>query len=106
MSTTVINDRQTSAEIVLSVQNVTKKIGKRLIIKGISFDVRAGEIFSFLGPNGSGKTTTIRMLVDLIRPTSGHIYVCGHDVHAEHDAALTNVGCIVENPELYGYMTG
>lgn len=94
------------AEVVLSVRNVTKQIGNRLIIKGISFDVRAGEIFGFLGPNGSGKTTTIRMLVDLIRPTSGSILVCGRDVHREHDEALLHVGCIVENPELYGYMTG
>ncbi|CAG7648735.1 ABC transporter ATP-binding protein [Paenibacillus allorhizosphaerae] len=94
------------AEIVLSVQNVKKQIGKRLIIKGISFDVKAGEIFGFLGPNGSGKTTTIRMLVDLIRPTEGSIAICGYDVQKEHDEALQYVGCIVENPELYPYLSG
>ncbi|UUZ94484.1 ABC transporter ATP-binding protein [Paenibacillus sp. P25] len=93
-------------DIVLSVNNVKKRIGKRLIIKGISFDVRAGEIFGFLGPNGSGKTTTIRMLVDLIKPTEGTIRICGHDVHKEHNEALQHVGCIVENPELYPYLSG
>lgn len=95
-----------SSEIVLSVQAVTKKIKGRPIIRGISFDVRAGEIFGFLGPNGSGKTTTIRMLVDLIRPTSGEIYICGHHVQREPEDALSHVGCIVENPEMYSYLTG
>lgn len=94
------------ADIVLAVDNVKKTIGKRLIIKGISFDVRAGEIFGFLGPNGSGKTTTIRMLVDLIKPTEGSIRICGYDVHKEHNEALQYVGCIVENPELYSYLSG
>ncbi len=94
------------ADIVLAVDNVKKKIGKRMIIKGISFDVRAGEIFGFLGPNGSGKTTTIRMLVDLIKPTEGSIRICGYDVHKEHNEALQYVGCIVENPELYSYLSG
>jgi len=93
-------------EIVLSVQNITKNIRRRPIIRGISFDVRAGEIFGFLGPNGSGKTTTIRMLVDLIRPTAGDIYVCGYHVRREPEQALRHVGCIVENPEMYSFMTG
>ncbi len=91
---------------VLSVKDVKKKIGKKLIIKGVSFTVNEGEIFGFLGPNGSGKTTTIRMLVDLIKPTSGAIEICGYDVQYQHNQALRYVGCIVENPELYSYMTG
>ncbi|CAH1196956.1 Linearmycin resistance ATP-binding protein LnrL [Paenibacillus allorhizoplanae] len=93
-------------KIVLSVNNLKKSIKNKEIIKGISFDVYAGEIFGFLGPNGSGKTTTIRMLVDLIRPTEGTIQICGFDVHKEHDEAMRKVGCIVENPELYSYLTG
>lgn len=93
-------------ETVLSVKNLKKKIKNKEIIKGISFDVYAGEIFGFLGPNGSGKTTTIRMLVDLIRPTEGTIHICGFDVRKEHNQAMRQVGCIVENPELYSYLTG
>jgi ABC-2 type transport system ATP-binding protein len=92
--------------IVLSVQNIKKKIKDKWIIKGISFEVRAGEVFGFLGPNGSGKTTTIRMLVDLIKPTEGSISICGISVAKKPDEALQYVGCIVENPELYAYLTG
>ncbi|MFE5317232.1 ABC transporter ATP-binding protein [Paenibacillus sp. NPDC056579] len=93
-------------EVVLSVHNVKKTIKKKEIIKGISFEVYAGEIFGFLGPNGSGKTTTIRMLVDLIAPTEGTITICGYDVHKQHNEAMQYVGCIVENPELYSYLSG
>ncbi len=96
----------TEAEIVLSVKNVKKKISGKMIIHDVSFDVKAGEIFGFLGPNGSGKTTTIRMLVDLIKPTEGEIKICGHNVQRDPEEALQHIGCIVENPEVYSYMTG
>ncbi|MFD2612102.1 ABC transporter ATP-binding protein [Paenibacillus gansuensis] len=91
---------------VLSVRNVKKRIAGKTIIKGISFDVKAGEIFGFLGPNGSGKTTTIRMLVDLIKPTEGAVEICGFNVQKHPEQALKYVGCIVENPEMYPYLTG
>lgn len=100
------DDASDPSSVVLAVRNVKKKIKNRWIIKGVSFDVRAGEIFGFLGPNGAGKTTTIRMLVNLIRPTEGTITLCGHDVQREHNEALRYVGCIVENPELYPYLSG
>ncbi|MGG3943925.1 ABC transporter ATP-binding protein [Peribacillus psychrosaccharolyticus] len=90
----------------LSVQNLKKKIGKRQIIKGISFELQAGEVFGFLGPNGAGKTTTIRMLVGLIKPTSGSMVVCGYNVRTHFTKAMEKIGCIVENPELYPYLTG
>ncbi|WIM38714.1 ABC transporter ATP-binding protein [Paenibacillus sp. PK4536] len=93
-------------EIVLSVQHVKKKIGKKWIIKDVTFEVKAGEIFGFLGPNGAGKTTTIRMLVNLIRPTEGTINICGYDVTKQPEKALAYVGSIVENPEMYPYLTG
>jgi ABC-2 type transport system ATP-binding protein len=101
-----MNKSAQDGDIVLSVQNLHKKIGRKEIIRDVSFDVRAGEIFGFLGPNGSGKTTTIRMLVDLIKPTSGKVLICGEDVNRHPERALRHVGCIVENPELYSFMTG
>jgi ABC-2 type transport system ATP-binding protein len=95
-----------STEAVLSVNGVRKRIGRKWIIDDVSFDVRKGEIFGFLGPNGAGKTTTIRMLVDLIRPTEGTITVCGYNVNRDPEKALQYVGSIVENPEVYTYLTG
>ncbi|RAW18315.1 ABC transporter ATP-binding protein [Paenibacillus taichungensis] len=97
---------QEQTDSVLSVQHLKKKIGRKWIIKDVTFDVKPGEIFGFLGPNGAGKTTTIRMLVDLIKPTEGKIQVCGYDVNCDPERALKYVGSIVENPEVYTYLTG
>ena len=91
---------------VLEVKGLKKRLGKREIIKGINFSVKDGEIFGFLGPNGAGKTTTIRMLVGLIAPNEGEIKICGKDVQKEKEEALKNVGAVVENPELYKYLSG
>ncbi|KWX79678.1 ABC transporter ATP-binding protein [Paenibacillus riograndensis] len=95
-----------SGTVVLSVESVRKKIGRKWIIDDVTFDVREGEVFGFLGPNGAGKTTTIRMLVDLIRPSEGEITVCGYNVNRQPEKALQYVGSIVENPEVYTYLTG
>jgi ABC-2 type transport system ATP-binding protein len=91
---------------VLKVANITKKIKKTQIIKGVSFDIKKGEILGFLGPNGSGKTTTLRMIVGLSKPTSGEIEICGHSIKKDYVNAMTNVGCIIEGPDLYDYMSG
>ncbi len=91
---------------VVVATNLTKVIGKRTIVDGVSFTLNPGEVFGFLGPNGAGKTTTIRMLVGLIKPTAGSVTICGFDVRRDFEKALSNVGCIVENPDLYRFMTG
>ena len=90
----------------LVAASLTKVIGARTIVDNVSFELRPGEVFGFLGPNGAGKTTTIRMLVGLIRPTSGRVTMCGYDVRRDFEAAMRCVGCIVENPDLYRFMTG
>jgi len=90
----------------LVAAHLTKVIGERTIVDDVSFELRRGEVFGFLGPNGAGKTTTIRMLVGLIKPTSGRVTICGHDVRRDFEAALRCVGCIVETPDLYRFMTG
>lgn len=91
---------------VLEVKDIYKNIGKRNIINGINFTIKEGEIFGFLGPNGAGKTTTVRMLVGLIAPIKGTIKIMGKDIQKERIAALKNVGCIVENPDMYNELTG
>ena len=90
----------------LLARNLTKRIGDRTIVDDVSFELRPGEVFGFLGPNGAGKTTTIRMLVGLIRPTRGTVTVCGFDLRRDFERALRCIGCIVENPDLYRFMSG
>lgn len=91
---------------MLSVSGLQKRIRGKLIVKDVSFDIQAGQIFGFLGPNGAGKTTTIRMLVGLIRPTAGRIFINGYALRSERMDAMRNIGCIVENPDLYPYLSG
>src|SRR6185369_13375101 len=90
----------------LVARSLTKIIGERTIVDDVSFELRRGEIFGFLGPNGAGKTTTIRMLVGLIRPTSGDVTICGYDLRRDFETAMRCLGCIVETPDLYRFMTG
>ncbi|MFS0861681.1 ABC transporter ATP-binding protein [Fredinandcohnia sp. 179-A 10B2 NHS] len=93
-------------EPVLQLRNVKKAIGKKEIIKGISFDVFPGEVFGFLGPNGAGKTTTIRMLVGLMSITSGEVIIKGTSIAKHFEEAVQHIGGIVENPEMYKFLTG
>ena len=95
-----------AAEVVLSAESLTKRFGRREAVSDVSFDVRAGEVFGFLGPNGAGKTTTIRMLVGLARPDHGHVRIRGFDIGRHFEQAMGHVGCIVESPDLYRYLTG
>lgn len=95
-----------SNEPIISLQNVTKRIGRATIIDDLTFDVPQGEIFGFLGPNGSGKTTTIRMIVGLMSTTKGQILIKGKNIKTEFEQAIRHVGAIVENPEMYKYLSG
>jgi ABC-2 type transport system ATP-binding protein len=100
------NPQSAMSHPTLEAQHLTKVIGKRTIVDDVSFRIMPGEVFGFLGPNGAGKTTTIRMLVGLIRPTAGRVTICGHDLHGQFEEAMRCIGCIVENPDLYRFMTG
>lgn len=93
-------------DVVVELQNVTKKIKGKTIIDDLSFSVRRGEVYGFLGPNGAGKTTSIRMMVGLMSMTSGNIVIEGHNIRTDRAKAMAHVGAIVENPELYKFMTG
>ena len=91
---------------VLELKNVSKSFGKRKIIDNLNLEVEEGEIYGFLGPNGSGKTTTIKMILRLINSDSGEIKVNGYDTKKQFDKAMDCIGAIVENPDLYKYMSG
>ncbi|WP_377803046.1 ABC transporter ATP-binding protein [Bacillus amyloliquefaciens] len=93
-------------ETVLELQQVKKTIKGRTIIHDLSFSVRAGEVFGFLGPNGAGKTTTIRMMVGLMKLSQGDIVICGESITKNYAKAVRHVGAIVENPELYKFLSG
>jgi len=91
---------------IVQFKHITKKIDKKVIIDNISFDVYAGEVFGFLGPNGAGKTTTIRMLFGLISLTKGDILINGYSIKSDYEKAIVHVGGIIENPEMYKYLSG
>jgi ABC-2 type transport system ATP-binding protein len=91
---------------IVQLYNVTKKIGSKTIIDHLSFEVPKGEVFGFLGPNGAGKTTTIRMMVGLMKITEGEILIDGLSITKNFETAIAKIGAIVENPEMYKYLTG
>ncbi|MCX7749547.1 MAG: ABC transporter ATP-binding protein [Clostridia bacterium] len=91
---------------IVQIKNLKKIIGKKVIIDGLTFDIYPGEVFGFLGPNGAGKTTTIRMMFGLASITEGEIYIKGLNIKKDYEAAISHVGGIVENPEMYNFMSG
>ena len=91
---------------VLKVANLSKSIKKKEIIKDLSFELNKGEVLGFLGPNGAGKSTTLRMLVGLSRPSAGTVSICGHGIGEDYVKAMSHVGCIIEAPDLYEYLSG
>lgn len=94
------------SRVVLKLENVTKAFEDRVAVNNVSFDIHEGEIFGFLGPNGAGKTTTMRMICGLTKPTHGTITICGYNVQRDLEKAMQLTGGIIENPLMYGYMSG
>lgn len=91
---------------VLECKNLNKKIGKKEILKNVSLEIKEGDILGFIGPNGAGKTTTIKLILGLQSITSGTVKINGFDVTHNFEKAIDRVGTIVENPDLYMYMSG
>jgi ABC-2 type transport system ATP-binding protein len=91
--------------VAVSVCGLTKRYGDIEAVRGIDFEVPAGETFGFLGPNGAGKSTTIKILCTLAKPTSGSAQVAGHDVMAERDAVRRNIGLVFQDTTLDSYLT-
>lgn len=97
--------KEASAPIAIEVEGLAKRYGDFEAVRGISFQVHAGEVVGFLGPNGAGKTTTMRMLTGFIPSTNGVARIAGHDTFSDSIAARRAVGYLPETPPLYPEMT-
>ena len=95
-----------SNNIVLELNHIWKKLGHHVIINDVSLELHQGDILGFIGPNGAGKTTTIKLLLGLQFPNGGNIKIGGYDLSKNFVSAISNVGAIVENPDLYMYLSG
>jgi len=92
-------------ETVIHARGLTRRFGEFVAVDAISFEVHAGEVFGFLGANGAGKTTAIRMLTGLLAPSAGEARVAGHDVYRESDAIKRSIGYMSQRFSLYEDLT-
>lgn len=93
-------------ETTLQIKNLSKSFGKHKVIDNISLEVYSGEVFGFLGPNGAGKTTTIKMIMGFLGIDAGEIFINGIDLEKHYEKAMSYIGGIVENPEMYKDLSG
>ena len=92
--------------LVLKCENLHKSFRKKEILKNVSLEVCSGDILGFIGPNGAGKTTTIKLILGLQKIDSGKVIINGYDIQKDFEKAIAKVGAIIENPDLYMYMSG
>lgn len=93
-------------ELILQTEGLTKRYGRRVVVDRLSLSVERGDIFGFLGQNGAGKSTVLRLALGLVRPTRGHVRLFGHDMAKHSLRALGRVGAIVEAPAFYENFSG
>jgi len=98
-------DTSFQSNIIISTSRLTKAFGRLVAVNDLNLQVMRGDVFGFLGPNGSGKTTTIRMLLGLIRPTAGRAIIFGMDTAHQMPLILPRIGAIVETPVFYPYLS-
>lgn len=91
---------------VLKCENLNKKFGKKQVLDNVSLEIQEGDILGFIGPNGAGKTTTIKLILGLQSITEGKVSINGYDIEKQFTKAIEKVGAIVENPDLYMYLSG
>ena len=91
---------------MIEFHNVTRTYARKVAVDDLTLTVPPGELFALLGPNGAGKTTTIKMLVGLLRPTSGNVAACGHDLVDDVRRATRSIGYVPEEPFLYDKLSG
>lgn len=92
---------------VITTDSLTKKYGKKDVVKNLDLSVPGGSIYGFLGPNGAGKSTTMKMILGLIKPSKGKITVLGKEVNEKNRlSVLRNTGSLIESPSYYGHLSG
>jgi ABC-type multidrug transport system ATPase subunit len=96
---------QDAMAAIVSVENLTKQFGSFTAVNNLSFTVNEGDVYGFLGQNGAGKSTTIRMLLTLIKPTAGSIKIFDKELHHHRSEILKQTGAIIERPDLYKYLS-
>ena len=101
-----MSDGRASIELAIETHGLTKRFGRQTVVDGIDLAVPRGSVFGFLGPNGSGKTTTIRVLLGLANATRGEIRMLGREVPRQLAQVLPRVGALVEGPGFYPYLSG
>jgi len=93
-------------EVIVKTEHLTKMFGKLVAVDDLNLEIHRGEIFGFLGPNGSGKTTTIGMLLGLVKPSAGRIEIFAQDITNSLTAILPRIGVVMDKPGLYPYLSG
>ena len=91
---------------VLKCANLKKQIKSKVIVEDISFSINTGDVVGFIGPNGAGKTTFLKLILGLMRLSSGNVKINGYDIRNDFVRAIEKVGAIVESPDLYLYLSG
>src|SRR3972149_8547669 len=91
---------------MLEVRSLTKGYGGLMAVTDVSFSLQAGEVLGYVGPNGSGKTSTVNMITGLIAPTSGEVWFQGRRIDDDLVGYRRHVGCVPEEPHLYTYLSG
>ena len=91
---------------MIEIRNLNKLYGDTPAVRDLTLTVNPGEVFAFLGPNGAGKTTTIKIISGLLRPNSGNVLICGHDIIDEPDQAKSKLSYVPDQPHLYDKLSG
>ena len=92
--------------LIIKCDKINKSFGKKKVLNDVSFEIFEGDILGFIGPNGSGKTTTIKCILGLNNMDSGTVIINGYNTKTNFEEAILHVGAIVENPDMYMYLTG
>ena len=90
---------------ILNVEKICKSFGKNKVLNEVSFKIKKGQILGFIGPNGAGKTTAIKLILGLQLMDSGEVYINNYNIKKDYENAIAKVGAIVENPDLYLFLT-